>query len=141
MASKDNIDITISDENIVITTFGDAGPPGAEGPQGIQGENGLGVPIGGGAKEVLTKIDATDNNTEWSLVDHVDLLNNGSVSHADIDLAVAASTGHIADSTIHRTISSTDILTNKTIADVTNTVHANSFQLKVRNTSGGTLTI
>ena len=38
------------------------------GLQGVRGERGLtgqGVPVGGGANQVLTKIDGTDFNTEW----------------------------------------------------------------------------
>lgn len=47
------------------------GPPGAQGPQGIQGEqgeagtDGVGVPAGGTAGQVLSKVDATNYNTEW----------------------------------------------------------------------------
>ena len=39
--------------------------PGPAGPQGPTGATGEGVPVGGAADEVLTKIDGTDYNTEW----------------------------------------------------------------------------
>lgn len=42
------------------------GPVGATGATGAAGTNGLGVPAGGTAGQVLTKIDGTDNNTQWS---------------------------------------------------------------------------
>ena len=38
------------------------GPAGPIGPQGTQG---VGVPVGGTAGQVLTKVDGTDYNTEW----------------------------------------------------------------------------
>lgn len=53
---------------------GNDGQDGAQGPQGIQGlqgpagndgADGQGVPIGGTSGQVLSKIDATDFNTEW----------------------------------------------------------------------------
>lgn len=42
---------------------GDKGDPGA---QGIQGPAGEGVPTGGTAGQVLTKVDGTNYNTQWS---------------------------------------------------------------------------
>lgn len=44
---------------------GDKGDKGDKGAQGVQGINGLGVPAGGTANQVLTKIDNTDYNTMW----------------------------------------------------------------------------
>lgn len=44
---------------------GAIGATGAAGPQGIQGPAGPGVPIGGSAGQVLSKIDGTDFNTQW----------------------------------------------------------------------------
>jgi hypothetical protein len=50
---------------------GPQGDPGPQGEQGIQGEQGdpgspgVGVPTGGTAGQVLSKIDSTDYNTEW----------------------------------------------------------------------------
>jgi trimeric autotransporter adhesin len=51
---------------------GEAGPQGLKGDQGIQGlpgtagTNGQGVPTGGTAGQVLSKIDGTDFNTQWT---------------------------------------------------------------------------
>ena len=39
---------------------------GADGQQGTPGTNGQGVPTGGTAGQVLTKVDGTDYNTQWS---------------------------------------------------------------------------
>lgn len=44
---------------------GPAGADGAQGPVGPQGAPGVGVPIGGTANQVLSKVDATDYNTQW----------------------------------------------------------------------------
>ena len=42
------------------------GEQGIQGIQGIQGDTGIGVPTGGSAGQVLSKIDGTDYNTEWA---------------------------------------------------------------------------
>lgn len=44
---------------------GPEGPQGATGEQGETGATGSGVPVGGTAGQVLTKVDETDYNTEW----------------------------------------------------------------------------
>lgn len=41
------------------------GPAGSNGSNGADGANGQGVPTGGTAAQLLSKIDATDFNTEW----------------------------------------------------------------------------
>lgn len=41
------------------------GSPGPTGPAGAPGEDGVGVPAGGAAGDILAKIDGTDFNTEW----------------------------------------------------------------------------
>jgi len=66
---------------------GDTGDTGATGPQGLQGDtgaqgiqgiqgvagddgtDGVGIPAGGTTGQALVKIDATDYNTEWSVID------------------------------------------------------------------------
>lgn len=45
---------------------GPAGAAGAKGDQGDQGPAGEGVPTGGTAGQVLTKVDGTNYNTQWS---------------------------------------------------------------------------
>ena len=44
---------------------GPTGPAGPTGPTGPAGANGQGVPTGGTAGQVLSKIDATNYNTQW----------------------------------------------------------------------------
>ena len=44
---------------------GPAGQDGQRGPAGRDGTDGQGVPTGGTAGQVLSKVDATDYNTEW----------------------------------------------------------------------------
>lgn len=54
---------------------GATGPTGATGPQGVKGDTGAtgpqgsagqGVPVGGATGQVLSKVDATDYNTQWT---------------------------------------------------------------------------
>lgn len=45
---------------------GDQGPAGTAGAKGDQGDPGEGVPTGGTAGQVLTKVDGTNYNTQWS---------------------------------------------------------------------------
>lgn len=44
---------------------GDVGATGSAGATGAAGANGQGVPTGGSATQVLSKIDGTDYNTQW----------------------------------------------------------------------------
>ena len=44
------------------------GPAGPQGPQGVPGVDGLGVPAGGLAGQVLVKVSSVDNDTEWQTV-------------------------------------------------------------------------
>lgn len=45
---------------------GPQGPQGNTGPAGADGADGVGVPAGGTTGQVLTKVDGTDYNTQWS---------------------------------------------------------------------------
>ena len=45
---------------------GPQGDPGAPGGSGPQGDPGVGVPAGGSAGQVLTKVDGSDYNTAWT---------------------------------------------------------------------------
>lgn len=46
---------------------GATGPVGATGPAGLQGTAGQGVPTGGTAGQLLSKIDGTNYNTQWAV--------------------------------------------------------------------------
>jgi len=48
---------------------GATGPAGADGVDGVDGADGVGVPLGGTTGQVLSKIDDTDLNTQWTTVD------------------------------------------------------------------------
>ena len=50
----------------VIGATGDAGATGPAGTNGTNGTNGVGVPVGGSTGQVLSKIDATNYNTQWT---------------------------------------------------------------------------
>lgn len=45
---------------------GPTGPTGATGPAGADGADGIGIPAGGTADQVLSKVDGTDYNTQWA---------------------------------------------------------------------------
>ena len=49
-----------------LSASGTPGPQGSAGPAGPQGPAGQGVPTGGTAGQVLSKVDATDYNTQWT---------------------------------------------------------------------------
>jgi len=66
-------------------TAGTTGSTGSTGAQGATGSSGLGVPAGGAAHKALTKIDATDNNTQWG----------GVIEFAQADIPSAPATGNI----------------------------------------------
>ena len=81
---------------------------GSPGPQGPAGEDGLGVPAGGEARQGLRKIDATDNNTEWA---HTwqDFATN--VEYTGVEAIIASGTAYtatIGGSTVYRFVNSTN---------------------------------
>jgi len=51
---------------VVVSSPGPIGPAGATGAAGTNGTNGVGVPVGGTTGQVLSKIDGTNYNTQWS---------------------------------------------------------------------------
>jgi hypothetical protein len=58
------INVITTNELVDIVISG-TGPAGPVGPAGPAGPTGAGVPVGGTAGQVLSKIDATDYNTLW----------------------------------------------------------------------------
>ncbi|RTQ53408.1 hypothetical protein EJV47_01310 [Hymenobacter gummosus] len=92
---------------------GDTGATGATGTTGPQGDAGLGVPAGGTAGQVLTKVDATDYNTAWR---------TASASGSNISTQLRANkvggTGEtlpVATSTTAPTIAFNNVLTTPTL--------------------------
>ncbi len=86
--------INESPQRIVVTA---EGIQGAAGPAGAAGADGLGVPAGGTANQALTKIDGTDNNTQWTTVDktfvglgNVTNVEQVPISYLDTDGTLAA---------------------------------------------------
>lgn len=58
--------IIVDDANAVsVVVVAEQGPVGSAGPAGSDGADGQGVPTGGSAGQVLSKIDGTNFNTQW----------------------------------------------------------------------------
>ncbi|NJL59355.1 MAG: hypothetical protein HC887_06635, partial [Desulfobacteraceae bacterium] len=75
---------------------GDPGAAGAVGPQGPAGANGAGVPIGGTAGQVLSKIDGADYNTQWTTVGGSGTVTSVSVSGLPLSVADPTTTPQIS---------------------------------------------
>lgn len=58
--------VTVTDASGTTTATLTNGQDGAPGQPGQDGADGVGVPAGGTAGQVLTKVDGTDYNTEWT---------------------------------------------------------------------------
>ena len=69
-----NVQVSMPDPiGTAIPTYGVVGPQGPTGPTGATGATGAagpGVAVGGTANQVLTKIDGTNYNTQWTTVDN-----------------------------------------------------------------------
>lgn len=75
---------------------GDPGAAGAVGPQGPAGANGAGVPTGGTAGQVLSKIDGADYNTQWTTVGGSGTVTSVSVSGLPLSVADPTTTPQIS---------------------------------------------
>jgi hypothetical protein len=87
-------EIIINQQEILITITA-SGAPGPTGGTGPQGNPGPGVAVGGTTGQVLTKIDNTNYNTQWTtpatvITDHTLLSNIGTNSHAQIDSHISS---------------------------------------------------
>lgn len=86
--------------SVVVNIKGATGLTGAAGADGADGSNGVGVPTGGTTGQQLTKIDATDFNTQWSdpIADSPDRFNGSATANvsgnmADKNLSINGTTG------------------------------------------------
>lgn len=52
-----------------IQIMSSTGPQGEQGPQGDPGADGVGIPSAGTSGQVLSKVDGTDYNVQWSTID------------------------------------------------------------------------
>ena len=84
-----NVDIVPTVLQIDLGAAGLPGAQGADGADGADGAAGVGVPTGGTAGQVLTKISGTDYDTQWSDLPSLDNFVPYSGGTADLDL-----TGH-----------------------------------------------
>lgn len=69
---KDTIRLKQVEENIKLQHVGKPGPAGEPGAPGADGKDGLGVPPGGSAGQVLSKVSGDDNDTAWLSFDAAD---------------------------------------------------------------------
>ena len=109
--------VTITGGNEVVTVVNDSSIQivsiSSEGPMGPMGPTGQGVPAGGLAGQVLSKIDGTDYNTQW--VDDTDTLSwidvAGDVEYTGVETSIASGTVYectIDATTIYRFVNSTN---------------------------------
>lgn len=89
--------------------------------------------------DALLNFAAGEHFTEAS-IDHVNILNIGTNSHAAIDSHIAATAAHGATGAVVGT-TNVQTLTNKTLDDFTNDVHADNVHEELRNESGGAMTM
>ncbi len=90
------------------------GSTGAQGPAGPQGATGQGVPIGGTAGQVLSKIDSTNYNTQWTTLatggdmqkSIYDTDNNSKIDKDKVAADLAISGGTVDNSAIGATTAS-----------------------------------
>ena len=107
------------------------GLPGPTGPQGPAGDDGVGVPPGGAAGEILAKIDGTDYNTEWienftSVVKH-EVKAGVSLTKGQA-VYVTASTGNDGTNMIvGKASNSTEATSSKTMGLIDSTLSTNDF--------------
>lgn len=74
------IDVAVVTPNIDVATSGPPGPPGA------------GVPTGGTAGQVLTKVDATSFNTQWTTTPKITVASSAPGSPAVNDVWIDTTT-------------------------------------------------
>lgn len=79
------------------------------GDAGTNGSNGVGVPVGGTANQVLSKIDGTDYNTKWitpsaGIISGISEIDFGSTPSSETTLAVTGQADILSTSTVHLTI-------------------------------------
>lgn len=117
-----NIKVTAIQPVIKVQSVGAQGKQGIEGPQGDKGDTGLGIPAGGLAGQVLSKIDNTDYNTQW--VDDTDTLSwidvAGDVEYTGVEATIASGevlTCDYKSDTIYRFINSTENVNGYPIED------------------------
>ncbi len=107
------------------------GAPGPTGPTGPAGEDGVGVPPGGAAGEILAKIDGTDYNTEWienytSVVKHQ--VKAGVALTKGQAVYVTASTGNDGTNMIvGKASNATEATSSKTMGLIDSTLSTNGF--------------
>lgn len=63
---NNNVTVYVTQPSVTETVYVLQGPQGAPGADGTPGADGLGVPAGGAAGTILTKVSAADNDTTWA---------------------------------------------------------------------------
>ena len=110
------IELTSENNEIVISEKGVQGAQGSQGEKGDtgdKGDTGEGVPSGGTSGQILTKIDDTDYNTEWTDVSNtvtwIDVA--GDVEYTGVETTISSGEVLNADykgSTVYRFKNSTE---------------------------------
>lgn len=89
--------------------------------------------------DALLNFDAAEHFLQGA-IDHTVILNIGSNSHADIDTHISATVAHGATGAVVGT-TNVQILTDKTLDDFSNSIHADTLHVEMRNESGGAMAV
>lgn len=113
--SGEEMILTLSEATSEVIVISEAFP-GPTGLQGVQGETGEGVPVGGAAGAVLTKLSATDYDTAWVTVRRAVTGSTGAPTAVVAAAGVAAPTADRTLAFISGSGGAVDLVANPQIA-------------------------
>lgn len=130
---------------------GPTGPTGAQGPQGdagVAGADGVGIPAGGTASQLLSKIDGTDYNTQWVTPPSVPVVSvNGATGAVVLDdgdvksvvTALTSGTTVSVDCSLGRNFTLTlgHNVGTLTLTNLAGSGYATEFELEIKQPSSG----
>ena len=119
----------------VIELAGKTGATGAAGAAGTNGTNGQGVPTGGTTGQVLSKIDGTDYNTQWTTIAGSFTINGTSISLGGSGTVTAAA-GTLTGTTLNSTVVNSSLTSVGTLSNLTvsGNVTASQYYGRARDT-------
>ena len=119
---ESEIIVSSEEQKVIVTSPNPVVKVSAGGLPGAKGSDGEGVPAGGSAGQLLSKVDGTDYNTEW--IDNADTVTwidvAGDVEYTGVETTIASGEVLTADykgGTIYRFINSTENASGYPIED------------------------